>query len=123
MAAPGSTDLRILFIPDFRKLIQCQQRFFLGRGLVNFLQIRGDVFVVFPRHVLHRVTHHVHDAKLNPGLGVRRVNRVGKALEAVNAGDENILHTPILQLGEHVEPELGTVHSGHMVYTLFRTHS
>lgn len=40
------------------------------------------MFVIFPGHVLHRVADPVHDAELDPGLGARGVNGIGKALEA-----------------------------------------
>jgi hypothetical protein len=34
----------------------------------------------------------MHNAELDPGLRIGGVDRVGKALEAVNTGDKNILH-------------------------------
>jgi hypothetical protein len=33
---------------------------------------------------------------------------LGKAFEAIHTGDENILHATVLQLGNHLQPALGT---------------
>jgi hypothetical protein len=52
MGVPRAIDLWVFLIPGFRKMIECQQRFILGRGLVDFLQVDRHRSVVFPRHEL-----------------------------------------------------------------------
>lgn len=39
------------------------------------------------------MAHHVHDAQLNHGLGEHRLDGIGEALEPIDAGDEDVLHT------------------------------
>jgi hypothetical protein len=49
----------------------------------------------------------VHDAQLHFRLGEGSFDGLGKALESVNAGDENILHSPVVELRHYLEPKLG----------------
>jgi hypothetical protein len=46
--------------------------------------------------------------RLRPGRG----NRVRQALQAIAAGDQHVLHAPVLQLSEHPEPDLGAFPAG-----------
>ncbi len=48
----------------------------------------------------------VHDAQLHLRFGKHRLDSFGKALQAVNAGDEDILDSPVLQLRHDLKPEL-----------------
>src|SRR5690606_32148527 len=50
--------------------------------------------------------HLVDDTELDLGVGVDRVDRLGEALQAIHAGDQDVLHAPVLQLRQHIEPEL-----------------
>jgi site-specific DNA recombinase len=47
----------------------------------------------------------VHDAQLHLGLGKDRLDSFGKAFQAIHTGDENVLHTTILQFRHHRQPE------------------
>ena len=40
-------------------------------------------------------------------------NRLRKALEAVHAGNEDILHAAVLEFGDDLQPELGPLGLGH----------
>ncbi|MNE31938.1 hypothetical protein D3C80_1255290 [compost metagenome] len=49
----------------------------------------------------------MHDTQLNDGFRVDRFNGLREALEAVHAGDEDVLHATILEFGHHLQPEFG----------------
>jgi hypothetical protein len=49
----------------------------------------------------------MNDARLHPGLREHGLDRVGEALEPVDAGDQHILDAALLELGEVLQPELG----------------
>ena len=48
----------------------------------------------------------MHDTELDLGLGKDTLDRFRKALKSIHAGDEDVLHTPVLQLRHHLQPEL-----------------
>ncbi len=47
----------------------------------------------------------MHDALLDDRLLPGRVDRLGETLQPVADGDEHVLDAPVLQLGEHLQPE------------------
>jgi len=51
------------------------------------------------------MAHKVHNAGLHRGVGEGRVDGVREALEAVNNGDEDVLHTPVAQVVHDRQPE------------------
>ena len=57
--------------------------------------------------VTQRGPHQVDDAELHLGLRIGRANRLGKAGQAVDAGHEDVVQAAILQVRQHLEPELG----------------
>src|SRR5512136_1983301 len=93
-------------IPFDSKGFQVRLRLFQSWRLVDRLQVFGHLFTLFPGHVIQAVAHHVDDTELNLGFRKNRLDCLGKTLEAVHAGDEDILHAPVFQLGYHLKPEL-----------------
>ena len=65
-----------------------------GRCLVGL----GDLLALHPRHVAHRVADHVHDAELDLGLRVDRLDGLGETLQTLDRGDQDVLDGAILQL-------------------------
>lgn len=51
--------------------------------------------------------HHVHDAQLNGGMRIDGFNRFRKALQPIDASNEDVGNAPVLQLRHHLQPELG----------------
>lgn len=49
----------------------------------------------------------MHDAQLDFSLGVDGFDRFRKASKTIDAGNQDIFDTPILQMGQHVQPVLG----------------
>ena len=49
------------------------------------------------------------DAGLHPGLGEDGLDGVGEALEAVDAGDEDVVDAAALEVVEDGQPELGAL--------------
>jgi hypothetical protein len=45
------------------------------------------------------------DAELHLGLGIHRLNGLGKAVETITAGNQNILEATIFKVREDFEPE------------------
>jgi hypothetical protein len=60
-----------------------------------------------PAHEPQRVADHVDDAELDLGSRVDGLDCLGKAFQPVDAGDQDILETPVPLLGQNVQPELG----------------
>lgn len=48
----------------------------------------------------------MHDAQLDAGLRIHRVDGVRETFQAVNAGNEDIVQATILQFCQHIQPEL-----------------
>jgi hypothetical protein len=70
------------------------------------LQIHRHLFSFFPTHIVQAGPRHVHDAQLHRGLRIYRLDRLREALETVHAGDEDIFQAAVLQLRQHLQPEL-----------------
>ena len=51
----------------------------------------------------------MHDARLDGRLGEDRLDRLGESLEPVNAADQHVAHAALLQIGQHLHPELGAL--------------
>ena len=49
------------------------------------------------------------DAGLHPGLGEDGLDRLGKAGQAVDAADQDVLNAALVQVVEHGQPELGAL--------------
>ena len=59
-------------------------------GLINPLQILGDILTILPPTEVQGVAHQMHDAGLDGRLRKRCVDGIRKALEAVNDGDQDV---------------------------------
>src|SRR6185437_9272293 len=70
-----------------------------GGGAVDRLQIRDYGPAQLPGYVVERSPHQMHDAELHFGTGIDRLNGFGKTFQPVHAGDEDIFHPAVLQLG------------------------
>ena len=68
----------------------------------------GHFSMPFDIHELEAVTHHVHQAELDIGMRKDRCDGIRKALEAVHADNEDVVHSTVLEFRDHLEPELGT---------------
>jgi hypothetical protein len=78
-------------------------------GGVDRLQISGDLLALAPRHVLQAVAQEMDNACLDGCLGGDRLDRLGEALEAVHAADQDASDAAMLELGQHLHPELGAL--------------
>lgn len=83
---------------DFRRLVV--------HRVVDRFQSARDGFAVFPGGELHAVAQKMDDAGLDDGLGVGRVDRLGKALQSVDHRQEDVLDAPVLQFVQDSQPEL-----------------
>ena len=75
---------------------------------VHALEIGHEGFLVLGGDVLHRVADLVDDAMLDLGVGIDALDGFGEALESVHTSDRDILHAPIVGVGEHAEPVMRT---------------
>src|SRR3954453_17956884 len=51
----------------------------------------------------------LHDAGLDGGGGEDRLDRLREALEPVDAADQDVAHAALLELRQHLHPELGAL--------------
>ncbi len=80
----------------------------LGAGrAVDFLQRRRQTLAVLPRDEVHRVSQQVDDARLDDRVGKHRGDRLGKTLQAVDDGEQDILGAAVPELVHDPEPEFG----------------
>jgi hypothetical protein len=109
VSAPGLGDRGMRGVPLGLK--GCQVRFcqMHGRCLIDGFEIFGNLFALLPRDIVQTVTHHMHDAELDLGVWINSLNRLGKTLEAIHAGDEEVFHDTVLQFSDNLEPELGSL--------------
>ena len=75
-------------------------------GGVDRFEVAGDLLALAPRHVAQAVADEVNDARLHHGLREDRLDRLGEPFEPVDAGDQDVLHTALLEIGQHLHPEL-----------------
>ena len=47
--------------------------------------------------------------QLHPGLGVDGLDRLGEPGQPVDAADEHVLDAALLEIGQHLKPELGAL--------------
>lgn len=83
---PAPAYLRVAVVPCtgecFQRLLAC---FFRG-GLIDGFQVAGDGFVVLPGDEPQAVAHHMHDAQLDAGFRIYRVDGVREAFQPVDTG-------------------------------------
>lgn len=81
----------------------------LRRGRVDRFEGTDDRVAVLPPGVAEAVADQVDDALLDHRLLPSRVDRLRETLQPVTDRDEHVLDAPVLQLGEHLQPEPRTL--------------
>ena len=61
---------------------------------------------LLPAHEVQIMAHHVHQAQLHGSLGKHRLNGIGETFHAIQAGDEDIPHAPVLSFSHQLQPKL-----------------
>ena len=110
---PALDDNRILAPLDF-KVVKGLLGGILIDGLIYELQIPHELLLVLAGHILDRVAYLVYDAELDRSLRENTCNRIRKALESVNTGNEGILDTSVLEIRKDAEPEVGSLALGYV---------
>jgi len=105
--APQPADRRVGLAPLLLELGEPGQRFGLRRSGIDRPQVVGDLVPVLPRREPERVADQVDDAGLYHGQLPHGGDGVGESLEAVADRDADVWDTAVLQLGQHLQPELG----------------
>ena len=93
-------------VPLDGKLVHGDLGLLDGRSLVDGFQVGGHGLTLLPRNIVQAVTHHMHQAELNLGIGKNRLDCFREAFEIIDAGNEDVLNAPILSFGHDLEPEL-----------------
>src|SRR4051794_16301806 len=107
--APGTDGGRIPLAPLGVEALELGERRLGVRGGVDRAQRRDDLALVAVVDVAQRGADQVHDAGLHPRLGEDRLDGLGEALEAVDAGDQDVLDAAAAQIVEDGQPELGAL--------------
>src|SRR5450755_1810527 len=106
MAAPGRTDGGKFLTPGtVLEFLQRHGSRFGVLGSVDILQLPGDRFAILPGAKIQGITNQVHDAGLNLRLGKYRVDCLRKSLQAIDDGDQNIVHPAVFDLRHHPQPK------------------
>lgn len=109
---PGRRDGGILRTPLLREGDQRRAGCRFGGHRVDRAQGGGHGLAVFPGDVFQAVAYLVNDAQLHLRPGIDGLDGLGQPLEAVDAGDEAVVHTACFQFVEHGQPELGALGLG-----------
>ena len=112
--APAPDDYRVFLAPLDLQSIKGLFRHLLVHRLIHLLQILHELLLFLAGHILDRVADLVHDAELDRGLRENTCYRIGKALEPVHAGYEDILYPSVLEIRKHSEPEVGPLAPGNV---------
>ena len=110
LAAPAGDDRWVLLAPGAFLEHAKGGRGGLGAGRrVDRLQILRDCFALLPGRELHRVADQVDDAGLDDGIRKHGRDRLRKALEAIDNGDQDVRRAAAADLRHHAHPELGAL--------------
>ena len=71
----------------------------------NLLQRRCDSLAVLVGNEVQRIADQVNDAGLDLGLWKHRGDRLRKALQAIDDGDQDVFDAAVLQLVHDAQPE------------------
>src|SRR5215471_6081134 len=104
---PGLADRRVALTPFGLELLEAKKRRIGVLGTVDRLQRGHQLFAIFPGHERQAVADQVDDAGLHHGLRIDRGDRLGKAFEPVDDGDEDVVDAARLELVDDLEPEFG----------------
>lgn len=107
-AFPEPSDRRIPVVPLLGELLKpisgCG---LVGRG-IDRLEISGDLGPVLSGRELERVADQVDDAGLHRRELPRGRDRLRQPLQPVTDDNADVFDTPVLDLGEHAKPVLGS---------------
>jgi hypothetical protein len=78
-------------------------------GAVDRAQVVRDLPAVLVGHEPERLADQMHDPGLHPGVWEDGLDRLGEALQPVDATDQDVLDAALFQLGQHLQPELGAL--------------
>src|ERR1035437_10062807 len=109
MPAPELADRAVFGIPFGGKDLQLLLGILAADGSINHLQIGHHSLGVLPAHEAQTGPHHVHDAELHGRLRIGRLDGLREAFQTIDARNENIFHSPRLQVVEHAQPKLGAL--------------
>lgn len=111
---PGANYYRIFSVPFHGKVLRFRFRLLESRRPVYKLQVGKELFPVLACDILERVADLVYDAELYIRIGEHGVYRFGESLQAVDAGDKDVLDSAVLEVGKHSEPEVRALALGHV---------
>src|SRR5215210_7089407 len=104
--APGPDRGWVALAPFGLEALELDERLVGVGGVVDRAQRGGDLLEVAVVDVAHARADLVDDAGLHPGLREGRLDRLGEALEAVDAADQDVLDAAAAEVVEHGQPEL-----------------
>lgn len=108
LALPHGRDGREFAAPlALRKGVErCRLR--LGRGgHVDRLDPGSQRLAVLPASQVQRISDQMHDAGLDLGGRIDRLDRFGEAAQPIDHRDQDVVQAAVLQLVEDLQPELG----------------
>ena len=110
IAAPALRDCRILCAPrTLREGVEGGlASSSIGRA-IDSPQRLHQALAILPGGKIHGMADQMNDAGLNDCLRENGINGLGKTLQAVDHGDENVLGPAGLQLIDNAQPEFGAL--------------
>lgn len=112
MPAPHHANGWELGVPFFAEGLELSLGIIDSRGTINPFQVDGHQLAILPGDEVQAVVHHVHEAELDYCPRVNRFNGVRKTGQTVDTGNQDIRHTSIPELGQHLQPLLGALALG-----------
>jgi hypothetical protein len=104
--APRLGDHRVLLAPLLVERVESGLCLLGVDGTVDRPEPGSYALAVLVGNEPHRAADLVNDACLYPRWGEHRGDRLGEPGEPVDATDEDVLHTTVVQVVQHREPEL-----------------
>jgi len=98
---PGLYDDGIFGSPFFLQVIQCGFGPFNGFSFINRLQICHELLLIFASHIFQGIADLMDDAELNLGLRKDRIDHLWKAREAIDASNQYILPSAVIQVCQY----------------------
>lgn len=102
---PCGHGLGIALPPGAFEMFERQQGVLFGQCLADRREIRLKRTAVVPDHVLEASTDRVNNTFLHLGMREHALARFREAGQAIDAGDEDVADTAVLQVGQHPLPK------------------
>ena len=117
LRSPGLDHDRLYIAPAVLQFIECLLHCTLGCGTKDTLQVNHEGLLLLGCHVLQRVTNLVDATKLKLYVPVivRVINSgdgLGNSSQPIHAGNQDVVSSAVFEIGEHREPEVGTLAVG-----------